>query len=461
MKLVLKYSLIIYVSISYVIIYNVANFFILKSNPEIYSFVPQDANQVIEVNTKSFIIKTANQFFHNEDYFLSYFGDESDDNIDAIDFNKTKRFGVDISSRVIFFSESWECETVWYCILGIDDEVKFSAFAEKQKEIVAYEVVTDFAICLLTKPSQKENVFKHLKQIANQKVKSFDSKIDLSSTFNSNNEINYYVSPEDNEYIIDGLLSVNFNGENITFNGEYNTIGSLNVLSTISQYVKPESALSLRTTFNYLDDVPGFNELVVDYESTNFVTSNELIPIHVAPNLNMFVSSEKSDYGKSFFDKIDSYDNFTVDSSSNQLRYLNQLSFSIGYKLNTNSFIVSNDSFAFSREFNREMISNALLELNIKPDLYFSNIKFLDDELNPPKLIAGLKINMFKNILSEFSSINKLEQIYCSVVYSDDKSKLISTGEIKFKEKSGHSIVEAMFMSINVLKAIETFSKFQ
>jgi hypothetical protein len=300
-----------------------------------------------------------------------------------------------------------------------------------------------------------------LKQIANNKINSFDTKIDLSSTFDSYNEINYYVSPEDNEYIIDGLLSVNFNGENITFNGEYNTVGSLNVLNTISQPIDPESALSLRTTFNYFDDVPGFKELITDYRGTDFVTSNGLIPIRVVPNLNMFVSSEKSDYGKSFFDKIDSYDNFTVDSASSQLRYLNQLSFSVGYELNTNSFIVSNDSLFFSRKVNKEMSSNTVLELNIEPNLYFSDIKFVDDELNPPKMIAGLKINMFKNIITEFSSINKMEQIYCSVKYSEDKSKLISNGEVKFKEKSGHSILESMFLSINVLKAIETFSKFQ
>jgi hypothetical protein len=445
-------------SIVYVVIYNVASVFILKSDPKIYSFVPQDANQVIEVNVKEFILKTTDQFFYNKDYALPYFNkEESGKN----PINKTKGIGIDLTSKLIFFSEFWEGKTIWYCIVGIDNGSKFSEFAKKREEIIAYEVISNFAICLLTEPLQKENVYQHLKQIANQKVKSFDSKIDLSTKFNSANEINYYVSPEDNDYIIDGFLVVNFNGETITFEGEYNTVGSLDVLSSISQPIKPNSAFSLRTTFNYFGDIPGFNELSVDYEGTDFVTSNAVIPLHVLPNLNVYASSGQTNYWKDFFDKIDSYDKFTVDSSIKELRYLNQLNFSVGYEFDNTSFRLSNDSVLFDYRKDIEFNSNNVLELKIIPDLYFSEINFVNDELNSPKMIANLKINMFKNIVTEFSSINKIEEIYCSVNYSKDKTKLISKGEVKFKEKKGHSIIESLFMGINALKAVEMFSKFQ
>lgn len=459
MKQVFKYSIIIYVSLTYVIVYNVANFFILKSDPKIYSLVPQDANQVIEVNVKNFIIKTTDQFFNNQNYVLAYLDGEEKSKLGVV--NKTESLGIDLTSKLIVFSELWENETVWYCVLGLDDGAKFSKFADNQSQIIKYEIMNDFVICLLTNVSQQESVFKHLKQIANHKIKSFDSKIDLSSTFNAGNEINYYVSPNDNEYIIDGLLAVNFGDDEINFEGEYNTVGSLHLLNTISQPVDFESVLSLRTTFNYFDDIPGFNEMSVDYKSTDFIASNALIPIHVAPNLNMFVSSEKSDYKVSFFDKIDRCANFKVDSISQQLTYLNQLSFSVGYKLEGSRFVLSNDSLILSGVMNEKINSDHVLELNIKPDLYFSKVNFVNDELNPPKMIAGLKVGMFKNIVTEFSTINKVEKVYCSVKYAENKTKLISKGEVKFKEKYGHSVVESMFMSINVLKAIETFSQFQ
>lgn len=97
----------------------------------------------------------------------------------------------------------------------------------------------------------------------------------------------------------------------------------------------------------------------------------------------------------------------------------------------------------------------------MKSDVFFQSVNVVNDLLNPPKMIADLKVNMFRNVISEMAAINKIEKIYCSVFYSKDKTKLITKGEISFKEKNGHSIIESLFMSIDLLESIEMISEFE
>ncbi len=459
MKLFFKYSLIIYFSITYVIVYYIADFTILKSDPKIYSFVPQDANQVIEVNFKALLKKVTFQFFYNKDYVLSYLNDGVESKVSEFNKSKIKETGIDISSKFILFSELWEDEVVWYCVLGVNDRQEFSNFAIQQKEIVEFKVVNNFAVCLLTDAKQIESVNSHLNQITNQNVKSIDSKIDLSKIFNSKNEINYYVSSKNNKYITDGQVSVNFN-TNISFEGEYNTIGSFETLKNISQPINPKSALSFRTVFNLFDGSWNNNELIADYNGTKFITSNHLIPMHVYPQLDVLILNGKTDYWTGLVQGIDSLEDVHVDFSKQQITYLNQLSFSIDYGMVNNDFILSNDSVFFNKSI-ESIESNKLLELSVLPDYFHEEISFMADELNPPSMISNLKVNVFKNVMSEIATLNKIEQVYCSVDYSENKTKLVLSGEVVFKDKIGHSIIESGIMLIEILNTMEAFTNFE
>jgi len=435
------------------VIYYFADFSILKSNSNIYSFVPQDANQVVEVNTKAFVKKITTQFLYNKEYVLPYLINDSNADVSSVD--EVKKIGVDMSSNIIFFSELWEGEIMWYCVLGVSDVTDFTEFASQCGQVVQFELVNGFAICLLSKSEHISEVSIHLKQISNQNVKSIDSKIDLSKQFVSENEINYYVSSEDNEYITDGLASVKFNSNSIVLEGEYTTVGSIKSVETNTQNVNLGSALSLRTTFNLWGDVLPYNELVLDYESTKIVTTNRVVPMQVYPGLKaVFVGGKDSDW-ISLVKDIDSQNDFIVDYERQNIEYLKELSFSLDYEIVNNDFILANDS-VFKGVENKSSVTNKLFELNMYPDLFPGRIHFIDDKLAPPSMVSNLKLNVFKNVLNEVVELNKIEQVYCTVKYSDDKTKLFLNGAVAFKEKSGHSIVESAVMLIEVLKSLET-----
>jgi len=458
MKFFLKYSLLIYFSIAYLLIYSFADFSILKSNSNVYSFVPQDANQVVEVNTREFMKKIATQFFYNKEYVLPYLVNDSYSDVNRV--GEVEYTGVDMSSNIIFFSESWEGEIMWYCVLGIRDVDDFTQFVSEYGHITQFELVNDYAVCLLSKSEHTNDVSMHLKQISKKNVKSIDSKIDLSKIFDAKNEINYYVSSEDNEYITDGLASVKFNTNRIVLEGEYTTVGSIESVETITQNVNLESALSLRTTFNLWREALYYNELILDYETTKVVTTNKVVPMHVYPGLKaVFIGGKGSDWS-SLVDSVDRQNDFFVDYTKQNIEYLKELSFSLGYRIVNNDFILANDS-VFNGSENKVNVTNKLFELNIFPDLFPERIRFVDDKLSPPSMLSNLKLNVFKNVLNDVVKVNKLEQIYCSVKYSDDQTKLFLNGEVVFKEKSGHSIIESGVMLIQVLKSLETVTNIE
>jgi len=453
MKFFFKYSLLVYFSIAYVVVYYFVDFSILKSNSNIYSFVPQDAHQVIEVNTKAFIKKFTAQFFYNKEYVLPYLINDSSADVNRV--GKYEDIGIDMSSNIIFFSESWESEMLWYCVLRVKDADGFTQFASQNNQIVHFEMVNGFAICLLNKTEHINGVSAHLKQISNQNVKSIDSKIDLSKVFDSENEINYYVSSEENEYITDGLASVKFNRSGIVLEGEYTTVGSIESVETITQNINLKSALSLRTTFNLWGDILHYNELMLDYEATNIVTTNKIVPMRIYPELNaVFSGGETSDWSD-LVKRIDGQDDFFIDYKGQNIEYLKELSFSLDYKIVNNGFILTNDS-TFKGVETKTSLTNKLFELNIYPDLFSERIRFVDDKLSPPSMMSNLKLGVFKNVLNEVASVNRMEQIYCSIKYSDDKTKLFLNGAVEFKEKSGHSIIESGVMLIDILRSLET-----
>lgn len=78
---------------------------------------------------------------------MRYLSDAKNRETDLIGIDRASIIGVDLASKLIFFSELWKDEMVWYCVLEIDNETNFSIFAKKQKAIVKYEVRCFFSKC--------------------------------------------------------------------------------------------------------------------------------------------------------------------------------------------------------------------------------------------------------------------------------------------------------------------------
>ena len=460
MKLFLKYFLLIYFSIAYLAVYFLVDFSILKSDTSVYSYVPQGAHQVVEINSKEFVKKSIFQFFYNKSYVLPYLNGEDNTKVNVPNDVEVDNIGIDILSKVVFFSEKWQGETLWYGVFSVNDKKDFSKFANNEKQIIEFELVKEFAVCLLTETEQIESVSYHLKQISNQSVKSIDSKIDLSEFFDSSNELNYYVSSDDNSYITDGLLNVSFQSERISFAGEYATVSALTPLSRISENVDTTSAFSLRTTMNFLTEAIRYKELKMDYVGTDIITANAIVPMHVYPNLNVFVSGNDEVYWSGLLGDVNNQDGFTVDYSKSKINYFNQLYFSLGYKMIDDKLLLTNDTVYKSSD-DVSFDSNMLLELNVNPDYFSQNLNFEEDKLNPPTMMSNLKVSVFQNIFNDMSSLNKIDHMYCSLEQSNDETKLLLNGEIVFKEKFGHSIIETGVMLIDALNSLESIASFE
>ena len=455
MRNVLKYGSILYLFIAYIGIYSLGSFFVLKSNPDMYSLVPQDANQIIEVNSRVFAKKSMLDFFYNKEYVLSFLLENAKKEAGSYEVLNYKSVGIDVSSKFIFFSEQWEDETLWYGVFGVQDEEGFTDFIKSNEELLKFELVDGFAICLLNKSNNLINVSKHLKQIANKKVKSIDSKIDLSEMFSSDNEINYYISTEENKYIIDGFASVKFDKDDIVMNGEFNTVGSFEVMKKNRTYVDMNAALSLRTVLSN-DETFVYDQIGVDYKDTKIITLNEVVPMRVFPGIQVEVLGVDSLDCISLLESLDTVKGFSVNENIENVEYVNEATVSTRYKLSDNKFVFYNDSLSNNNKDNIEKSGN-IFELNVFPDLFSERINFIEDNKNPPSMLSNLKIGVFQNVLDQMASINRVEQLYTVLNYSEDGTKLVLNGKVNFKKKSGHSIVESVWMMSDLMKAAEMF----
>ncbi len=99
MKKVIKFSVLIYFTSALIALLFIANYFVLKSNPDIYKIIPQDADIIIEINTKNFIKEIAYQRVYNEDYFLEKIPTTGEETIlEEAPVNT----GIDFFSQIIF-----------------------------------------------------------------------------------------------------------------------------------------------------------------------------------------------------------------------------------------------------------------------------------------------------------------------------------------------------------------------
>ena len=453
MKKIVNYRLVFYFAMVFPIVYSVFNFSILKTNTSLYKYIPQSAKQVIEVNSKNLINKVVFQYFYNEHYNEGIKAVKSKVTNSSID--KNTDIGVDFISNVILFSEEWGSHHVWYLVVKVINDESFKRFIESQKLIKEYALVNGIAVCQLTVTEQQTEVKAHLIKIANLKVKSFDAKIDLSTYFNTENDVNSYVSSSTGQYFIDGFSSVNFKDTSIELKGEHITIGSVVELNTLNTSVMKNIPFAFSTTLNLFDDSKKEIEdcyFNVNYYGTNLVISNNEVPIHIYPQVKLFASNVN--YWEKWFDKGNQFEGLKIDSLENRIDFTKEVTFSVNYKLHKEYFTLFSDS-TVANDYGLKSTSNAVLSLHVNPELFIENINYIDNELNPPSMVSQLKVNVMKNVIDEIVMVNKVKNINLSIKYSDDKAKLLSEGAIVFKEKKGHSIIEALLMIVDLMSSIE------
>jgi hypothetical protein len=463
MKKVIKIGVVIYFACVFPLLYIIAVFFILKPNPAIYSYVPQDADIVIELNSKNFIREIGFQRIYNEDYFLRKIPSSDEESlIEESPLNT----GINFFSQLLIFRENWVDEEIWYSVLKIDNQKDFNAYLESKQMVFEKCYSGNYVVIQLTKSEQQKKVSEHLHKIANKEVKTFNSKVSLSEVFSSDNEINIYIAPNNSKHIIDGYLYLNFLEDKIVINGHFTPISQNEEIPFIAYKEESELAFSLRSSLNLfnslyifnnqtLENLPEYNQLSMDFNGTKMLTSNETIPLIAYPKLNLQFDIYDADIWNNYLTELNQTEGLNVDYMNQKISLNTDAKSVIKYNLDDSEFSL----FQTPNSFECSEKNGTYLSLNIKPGLFVENTTFVKDSINPPNLIANLKISIFQSLIEDDMSYwNEFENINFSI--TDDKENAVdfkSDGLILYKEKKGHSMIESFVIVENFIGTVVPF----
>lgn len=463
MKKVLKIGVVVYFSCAFPLLYVISDFFILKPNPAIYSYIPQDADIVIELNSKNFIKEIAFQRIYNEDYFLRKMPSTDEESLlDETSLNT----GIDFFSQLLIFRENWADEEIWYSVVKIDNKEDFEIYLESKQMEFEKCYAGKYVILQLTHSENQDVVTEHLQNIANKEIKTFDSKVDLSKVFSSENEMNIYIAPNNSKQIIDGFLYLNFLQDKIVIHGNFTPISQNDEIPYIAYKEEQDLAFSLRSSLNIfnsiyiftdqsLENLPDYYQLSMDFDGTKMITSNETIPLTAYPKLNLQFDISDADIWNNYLTELNNTEGINVDTVLHKISLNTDAKSVIYYNVDDAEFSLfqSPNSFECSEK------TGTYLSLNIKPGLFIENTTFQKDSINPPNLISNIKISIFQNLMeNDMNYWNEIENINFTIT-EDSKNNIDfkSEGLISYKEKTGHSMIESIVIVENFMGTIAPF----
>jgi hypothetical protein len=461
MKKIFKFLIVVYFALVFPILFFIADFFILNSNPKIYRLIPQDADIVIEINTKNFIQEVAYQRIFNESYFLKRLPKDNEDNLVTSD---NLDFGINPFSQVIIFRENWADNNIWYGIIAIKNKPKFETFIKESGYKFNIEYADNYAI-ILFKDKNNPEIVNHQQKMSQYKLKSFDSKIDLSEIFNADNELNIYIAPKNSKDIIDGYLHFNFEKDRVTTSGTFTPVGKTQDISFINYELNNDVALSLRSSLNLFNSVylfnknislknlPQYSQLCIDFDGTTLKTLHSDIPIIAYPELNIQFDIIDSLNWRNYLNDLNNNNTFIVDSINHQLIVNAESQSFLNYDLNHQYFKI----YQHENNFSKKVINNTFFSLIIHPNSILEKTFFKKDSLNPPNFVDGIKIGIIESLMDDMNFWNDVDYINFTITADSTSTDFISRGDVIYLEKEGHSIIESLVLFQKFIGSIGAF----
>ncbi len=461
MKRFFKIMVIIYFALVFPILFFIADFFILDSNPKIYSLIPQDADIVIEINTKNFIQEVAYQRIFNEPYFLKKLPKDNEDNLmdrDNLDV------GLNPYSQVIIFRENWADANIWFGIVAINNKTKFEKFLKDKGYTFNVEYADNYAVIKLSNKNNEE-ILSHQKNIAQFKIKSFDAKVDLSKVFNTHNELNIYVAPKNSKDIIDGYLHFNFEKDRVVAHGNFTPVGKTDDIPFIKYEMSNDKALTLRSSLNLFNSVylfnknialknlPQYTQLCLDFDGTTLMTSHSNIPITAYPNLNIQFDINDSVVWNNYFTDLNDSSTFIVDTIHHQFIINAESQSFFNYAVDNNYFKI------FQHPYNYKVNpqNGTYFSLNVHPNSILEKTIFVKDSLNPPTFVDGIKIGIIESLMEDMNFWSDVNYINFNITADSSSTDFVSHGEVIYIEKDGHSMVESIVLVQKFIGSVGAF----
>ena len=465
MKAIKKYLAILFLIVTFPLFRFIANNFILDTSNEIYEFVPQESDFVIEINTRNFIKEILYQRIYAEEYFNKKIYPKVEEGATE---RKWRASGIDLFGKIVCFREQWANEAIWFAVIKHTDPDALKSFIRANNPEAIFEITEKYAIIQLNSSTNQEKLSEHLIKISKKEIKSFSERQNIIDLFDRDKEINCFIIPKVSEYnsLLDGYFSFDFLKDHIKIEGAFTPISGLKDFKPIAYAIDKEQALSLRSSLNifnsiYLfndqkvENVPEYTQLALDYNGADcqMIHRNQgySTPFKTYPLVKIHFDLLDQKMWNAFFDSVKVTPGIRVDTVNRIIETAQGASFR--YRQTANIFELMQDSI----QLIDAAPSNVYFDLYLNSDCVIDRTKFsAHKEFPPSDFEQTMGMMVAGKMLEEIRSLANMEWIEFRIEGSDDETINV-TGRVEMKEKNGHSMVESLSFGTMLFNFISAY----
>ncbi|NOQ74153.1 MAG: hypothetical protein GQ574_19250 [Crocinitomix sp.] len=447
-----KYGAILILLLAFPIARFIANNLVLEASTDIYAYIPQESDFIIEINTKNFIAEIGYHRLFEETYFMDkVYPTEEDEKPEE----KYVDSGIDFFSKVILFREQWADESIWLALVkykNIDQVKKY--FLEYMPD-ARFEYDNEYMVIQMSPSSNQENLDEHLKKISTKEIKGFTERVNLTEVFSPDKEVNCYIIPKITAHnqLIEGSLSFDFLDDHIAIEGSFTPVPGFNETTPIAYAVNEDKAFSMRSSLNLfhsiywfkdekIKNLPEYSQLALDYDGAEMLLVHRnqgyTTPFISYPDADLHFDIINQNLWDNFFDSLQVIDGIKIDTIEHKITTIEGAS--IHYVRGEKLFEMTQNGVNLSPSEEAKLY----FDLQLKLDPMLDNVVFKVDTENPPSALEqtfGIAIGY--NMVENIRDFAKMESIVFQIIGTDD-DLVKASGRIEMKEKNGHSMVESL-----------------
>ncbi|MEX1002714.1 MAG: hypothetical protein WDZ35_11415 [Crocinitomicaceae bacterium] len=456
-----KYAAICILLSVFPLVWVVGRSFITEVDTEIYRYIPQESDVVIEINNTNFISEIAYQRVFNEAYVL-----------EKIEFEEVEvdvKTGIDFFSKTILFRENWSNESVWIAVVAYSNRADFEKYIQSKVKEAHVTFGKKHAIVQLSPSTHQEQLDEHLKNIANQSIKPFTTRVNLKKYFQPDNEINCYIIPPstdvDNQ-LIDGHLHFDFLKDHIEIDGNFTPVSGFENTPPVKYALNEAAAFSMRSSLNVFNsiywftkekikDVPQYSQMALDYDGSKiFLVDHKwgyTFPFKTFPEIQARFDIKKPQVWQTFLDTLIANEQVRVDTTTGIL--VTEQGAFFQYKLNHEVFELSRGT----TQFEENPANNIYFDFQMQISPLLDRTNFSVDEDNPPsQLEQTIGLSIAEEMISDLHVFDNIEQLRFQLIKESDNA-IKAKGTVQMHDREGQTMIESMFFFAEAMLFLRGF----
>ena len=441
-----KYASIVVLLSVFPIIWIVGRNFVTEADTDIYAYIPQESDIVIELNNVNFISEFMYQRIYHEDYVL-----------ENIDFEEVEvETGINYFSKIILFRVQWAEENIWIAVISYTDRLLFQKYIQTKLPEAHIAFNSSHAIVQISSSINQAKMDERLVQIAKKEIKPFTARVDLHKYFKHDKEVNcYFIPPTTNvsSQLIDGYLNFDFHQDHVDITGNFTPVSGFESTPSVAYKLNDDAAFSMRSSMNIfnsiywfskekIDHLPEYSQMALDYNGVKMFmvdgSQGYAFPFKSFPEMEARFDMLDSDKWHTFIDTLIATERIRVDTTTGML--VTEQGAFFQYEMDQEVFELSRTStdFPIAEE------SDVCFDLQIRIAPLLDNTKFAVDQDNPPPMIIqAFGIGIAEDMIDDMGVLANVEQIKFQLL-KDGDSNIKAAGHVQMQNKEGQSIIESL-----------------